>query len=234
MSAPSEAVAIFERLTASAKTERKRQSLAVIWQVLLEIQTRGDRDYSISIVGRLSARSGGPRPQSIRNAGGAEFRELISSFAATNTAVKRPKRNTESNLDIEVSKIQNLAVRHALTMMLEERRRLKHENDLLRNTFSRLSVDVRDSDAVSGATLQGKDQIVESQRLLTGANVDAFERFLSDDWLDARGLKVGLDGSVLQSWSGDALFAPPGFVDGLRAVLGLHSDGFYRALLEAD
>jgi hypothetical protein len=222
---PSFAETVYQRLLNESSTPNKRRNLEILWQVLNTMRSKDAPDYNIASVGRRSEEMGGPKTQSIRNTNGAHFRELIEAFAKQDGAsIKKTPITQMSQVDVAISRIPDLAVRTVLKMTVADSKRLKHENDMLRSAFRRLSVDMRTPEtsvapsptiveAVSiDVILPAKSQPIEP------SSAHAFERFLSDDWIEERGWRVELDGSITDTTM-DWLVAPPGFADAIRGLL---------------
>nr|WP_276329912.1 gamma-mobile-trio protein GmtX [Simplicispira suum] len=59
----------------------KLANLDKVWEALNEIRDEGGRDYSLAEVGRRLEKVGGPKTQSLRNAQGAAYRNIIATYA---------------------------------------------------------------------------------------------------------------------------------------------------------
>lgn len=95
---------------------------------------------------------------------------------------------------------------------------------MLRSAFKRLSVDARTlgEPATQGAPARDAEPIdvipPTKARPLEAPAAQAFTRFLSDDWMEERGWRIELDGSITDTTM-DWPVAPPGFADALRDLL---------------
>jgi hypothetical protein len=219
------AEADYQRLLSESSTPNKRRNLEILWQVLNEMRSKDAPDYNIAAVGRRSEELGGPKTQSIRNTNGVHFRELIEAFAKQNAAsTKKTPIAQISQVDVAISRIPDLAVRTVLKMMVADCKRLKHENDMLRSAFKRLSVDTRSLGAPATQDAPTRDaepiDMIPPRKAqpLDAPTARAFTRFLSDDWMEERGWRIEPDGSITDTTM-DWLVAPPGFADALRDLL---------------
>lgn len=213
--------AIFRELIASEPPGRKRHNLEIVWQALQQLDAEGTKEFTVAQVGRRVEELGGPRAQSIRNRGGAHFRRLIARFAAGSSGItKRVPLRQPTQVQMAIAQIPDLGVQAVITMALEENRRLTAENNTLRNAYKELSIavtsnmqqdrsDTADTTIHSEATLSSFDDLM----------LTSFERFLSERWMEERGYRCELNGSIVDTTAGNILVAPPAFVDGLQCAI---------------
>ena len=202
----------------SRASSRRAQSLRILWQALSDLEADGIREYTIAAVGRRVEELGGPRTQSLRNADGTDFRRLIAAFGnRTDRGEGRSHDRQQSQVQKAISQVPDLGVQTILRMLLEENRRLKHQNDVLRESFKELSLSITES-----SMLNDSPELEHvAQRSLTGPLCESLALFLSDQWLESRGLRIEHDGSIVDSTVGDDVYllAPPGFADALRLLV---------------
>jgi hypothetical protein len=222
-SAETHAEKVYRQLIRSTENARTRKNLEILWAALEKMRVDAVPDYNIARVGKYSKQLGGIQAQSIRNANGERFRDLIDAYAATvgKSRAKLPAR-APSNVDLAIERITDNGSRTALKMMMEDRRRLLEENQKLRHAYKKLSVDTVNLGHVgaSPAPEQGRMVLTAPDR----ATVDelllgAVQRFLSDDWQKERAWLIEPDGSITDTATMGDLVAPPGFVDALRQLL---------------
>jgi len=227
----SDAYRLYSDLLAKATTPRKKRSLEIVWQALNQLHSEDCREYTIASVGRRAASLGGLREQSLRNKGAEDYRDLITSFAASSGRPQSAKtRPAPSQVEEAISKIADPAVRTILRMTLEEARRLRHQNQTLRAAFRELCVDAEASRGpCAGAATQIQSRVVEGEVLepalsidrLGASKTDSLRLFLSDSWLAERGLRLEPDGSIVEETADNFIVAPPDFADALRDVIRL-------------
>jgi hypothetical protein len=206
----------FERLKERVKSPRKKANLELLWRVLSALHEDGATDFSVARVGRRLEEVGGPRTQSIRNKGGAEYRELIDAFVAAYSKQERPGAKTlGSQLEDAIGLIPNAALQAALRIVVSDNKKLKHENDRLRYAFSKITIDV-DAELERN---NGTDGLDGAHERLDPEFVRTLQLFVSDDWMSERGLRATSSGAVVLLGSDDLLIAPPGFVNAVKHLV---------------
>lgn len=81
-----------------------------------------------------------PATQSLRNAGGADFREIILVFAQSVMGSARYIAKTKSRVEEALGYVPDISVRAILAEELAIAKRLREENASLRFAFSRLAI----------------------------------------------------------------------------------------------
>lgn len=71
---------LLEKLKKDA-SDKTKETLDAIYQICQEQQDRGINEFSVATISRLGHKRGVPKPQSIRNKSGENYRALIQSFA---------------------------------------------------------------------------------------------------------------------------------------------------------
>lgn len=156
--------AIFMDAKRRAVRNNKADNLDLLWSVLIEIREAGGRDYSLAEVGRRLEEKGGLKTQSLRNAGGADFREVITAFAQSVMGSPRYIAKTKSNVDQALDFISDPSVRTVLKEEIARAKKLREENAMLRNALSRLSIPTSEERL---STLAPEDQSTQKPPSLT-------------------------------------------------------------------
>lgn len=221
--ARSRAEQVYKRLLESTENARTRNNLQILWAALEKMRLDEVPDYNAARVGKYSAELGGIRAQSIRNANGFRFRELIDAYANTvgKSRSKVPVR-PPSNVDLALDKVTDIGVRTTLKMMLADRRRLLDENNRLRSAFKKLAVVTADLGKEEAPDSQQASEVlppIRARETVDDILLAAVEKFLSDDWLEKRAWIIEPDGSIVDNAIVGDLVAPPGFVDALRQLV---------------
>ena len=206
----------------AATRPTKVKNLDKIWEVLNDIWRDGSRDYSLAEVGRRSERISGPKTQSLRNAQGAHYREVITAFAAGVSGSTRYVAKTKSNVQQALDLISDPSVRATIRLALDEAKRLKVVNDNLHAAFKTLQVGTSISNqepATSDAPRMMYAQNAAPNQLLPRYRT-ALSKGVNETRLAQQGLRVASDGGI-ENEHGDKLF-PPAFVFAIHAVLGVH------------
>ena len=88
---------LLEKLKEDA-SDKTKETLDAIYQICQEQQDRGVNEFSVSTISRLGHKRGVPKPQSIRNKSGENYRALIQIFAdysPTKGLVKPSKKDND-------------------------------------------------------------------------------------------------------------------------------------------
>lgn len=201
----------------AATRPSKARNLDRLWDVLDALREEGGRDYSLAEVGRRLEAAGGPKTQSLRNAQGACFREIITAYASAVHGSVRHVATSKSNVDQALDLITDLSVRATLRMAIEEGKRLKVVNDNLHAAFKSLQVGVS-LNAAPSVTAATTASAPVPPPTLTPRLRAALAKGIDEIRLAQQGLAVEADGSVCNE-TGDKIF-PPSFVTAIRALLG--------------
>lgn len=200
----------------AATRPSKAQNLDRLWDVLDAVREEGGRDYSLAEVGRRLEAVGGPKTQSLRNAQGACFREVIAAYASAMHGSTRHVAVSRSNVDQALDLITDLSVRATLRMAIEEGKRLKVVNDNLHAAFKNLQVGVS-LNAAPPATAATTASAAVPPPTLTPRLRAALAKGIDETRLAQQGLAVEVDGSVCNE-AGDKIF-PPSFVTAIQVLL---------------
>ncbi len=220
---------IYQAHRDAATRPSKVRNLDKLWEVLEGIRNEGARDYSLAEIGRRLEVVGGPRTQSLRNAQGAHFREIITAYAHGADGSTRHVGTGKSNVDQALDLITDPTIRATLRMAIEEGKRLKVVNDNLHAAFKNLRV----GSSLGGAPSHPTDEpstatsaaLPPASTAMAPATVPtlpprlraALAKGVDMTRLAQQGLIVGEDGSI-QNDVGDRVF-PPAFVTAIRVIL---------------
>ncbi len=200
----------------AANRGAKRRNLDLLWEVLEAIREHGGRDYSLAEVGRRLEASGGPKTQSLRNAQGVHFREVITAYANAVSGSKKYLAKGRSQVEAALDLITDQSVRATLRMAIEEGKRLKVVNDNLHAAFKTLQVGAVQSPPTAPSA-QGAITTDAAASPLTPRLRNALLKGIDRTRLAERGFIVPDDGSI-QTEAGDAVF-PAAFVTAIEAAL---------------
>lgn len=206
----------------AATKPTKAENLDKVWEVLNAIRDDGDRDYSLAEVGRRLEKIEGPKTQSLRNAQGAHYREVITAYASAVSGTTRYVAKNKSNVEQALDLITDPSIRATIRVALDDAKRLKVVNDNLHAAFKSLQV---------GATLQQVAAEAAPALPVPGLDVaqltprmaNALRKSIDPTRLAQQGLRVGEDGSI-ENEHGDKLF-PPAFTHAVQFVLGFDNQG---------
>jgi hypothetical protein len=142
-SKPNAAEQAYQDLLAVTQSLRKRNSLKNVWDALEHLRQMKSQDFSIASVARAIQAMGRVRPkdQSIRNAEGQDFRDLIDKYTS-HFGSGREERPRSLSEDL-VASIPDHRAAALVQMLLNENTSLQRRLDILKNQFSKLAkVDV--------------------------------------------------------------------------------------------
>lgn len=212
---------LYQAHRTATTNQTKVANLDRLWTVLDTIRDEGGRDYSLAEVGRRLEAIGGPKTQSLRNAQGVHFREVITAYANVASGSTRYVAKTKSNVEQALEMITDPSIRATLRMALEEGKRLKVVNDNLHAAFKNLQVGASLSVQMPSTSIMSQHT---TRAPTPGAGTTLSLRFLralrkgiDSTRLVQQGLCVMGDGSI-ESENGDKLF-PPAFVTAIKLVL---------------
>ena len=202
----------------AATRPSKVQNLDRLWDVLDAVREEGGCDYSLAEIGRRLEAVGGPKTQSLRNAQGAYFREIITAYADAVNGSTRYVASGKSNVDQALDLITDPSIRATLRMAIEEGKRLKVVNDNLHAAFKNLQVGASLSAAPSTTAATTASAALPPPTLMPRLRA-ALAKGINETRLAQQGLVVDADGSV-RNEAGDKVF-PPSFVTAIRVLLGI-------------
>lgn len=201
----------------------KVRNLDKLWEVLDAIRDEGGRDYSLAEIGRRLEAIGGPKTQSLRNAQGAYFREIVAAYAGAVNGSTRYVGADKSNVERALDLITDPGIRATLRSAIEEGKRLKVVNDNLHAAFKTLQVGVSLDVASSDPRVEAPPTVPAAlapppaASRLTPRFRAALAKGIDVTRLAQQGLVIGADGGI-QTEAGDRVF-PPAFVTAIRTIL---------------
>lgn len=195
--------------------ESKVKNLDLLWGALEDIRNDGGRDYSLAEVGRRLEAAGGPKTQSLRNAQGAQFRDIIGAYAAGVSGSTKYLSKTKSQVEAALELITDPSIRATLRMAIDEGKRLKVVNDNLHSAFKTLQVGAVGAGTAKDSQIAAPARASESP--LSSRLLRALKTGMDRTRLAERGMQVQADGSIHDE-HGEVLF-PPAFATAVGAVL---------------
>lgn len=199
----------------AAQREAKMKNLDLLWDVLEAMRSDGCRDYCLAEIGRRLEAVGGPKTQSLRNAQGGHFREVIGAYAAGIRGSTRYAAKSKSQVEVALDLITDPSIRATLRMAIEEGKRLKVVNDNLHAAFKTLQIGVL-ADPVATAKPPAPVSSMDAGPKLSWRLLRALRKGIDHARLAERGLVVMDDGSI-EDEHGNVLF-PPSFVTAIEAA----------------
>ncbi|MBO0180140.1 gamma-mobile-trio protein GmtX [Vibrio parahaemolyticus] len=206
------------------KVPRTQQNLDKLNDTLKAYAESGQRDFSITQIGRVSAENGGLAYEALRATRNKHYRTLIEAWAAKcNTNTKKPLSNASRSKSIPadnklLERIPDPAVRALFGQIIAERNRYRKEVNLLKQ-HANITIDkrpVRQFDTTA-------EPSVEVLPSLSGVLIESEKRALayaiSDECMEKNNWQTTQAGQVKDMELNSEVF-PRGFVTGLRKLLG--------------
>lgn len=185
----------------SSKTQ---QSLDAIYEVCIEQQERGIKDYSISTIAKLGLIRGVPKAQSIRNKTGEKYRTLIQSFVEFSSQVPKSKELSQKE-NAWIEEIQNPKHKLLVRIMASE---LKEAQQMIREMIPpKQRIDIYDH----------KNMIPNESFTFSEQETRALKYLLSKDFQEKWKLKPTIYGELVDE-SNETVFKIS-TLDALRKAL---------------
>lgn len=143
--APTGPSQLYEEIILRTTDKRKLRSLENVRRALEVMREQKTADFTVASVARTIQALGlrGPKEQSMRNAEGKDFRDLITAYVQTHgkeqqTHGKEQRATANTEIDAIVSSIPDLRTAAQVRWTMVENRSLKRRLDLLRAAFTKL------------------------------------------------------------------------------------------------
>tara|TARA_R110000850_G_scaffold219067_1_gene344685 strand:+ start:427 stop:1056 length:630 start_codon:yes stop_codon:yes gene_type:complete len=200
---------IYEQLLEKSPSNRVKNNLSVVKKACDFQLDRKSKDFSIATIGRLSESFGGVKTQSIRNATGQVYRDLINAYKSENPV--KAINTTPAEPISWAGRIEDPEIRYRLLDLVASERKLRNELNQLK-AVKEVEVDLR---------LESKTVECRLYDSLTDIEIKALSDFISSSRLSNFGWSIGTNGRLLDS-NGKPV-TKPGFVDGIQKVLTINS-----------
>ncbi|MCO8108688.1 gamma-mobile-trio protein GmtX [Acinetobacter indicus] len=206
----------------TGRNARTQKSLDQLNNLLKARFEKGEQDYSIATIGRLSKAKGGIGTVSIRNVSGSHFRLLIEAWATkAQTKTKKPfashsrKYEIPSDKDL-LRKVDDPALRVVFGQIIAEKNKLRAENHILKNT-TEVIVDMRPSRIIQANDNQHVEVLPSLDKILVDSEIEALKDAINKDTMLKRGWVISRLGAVKDE-NRQSLFKS-GFIPAIQKVL---------------
>ncbi len=212
---------IFLEALKEGKTPSTRHSLDALNGILKAYHDSGQRDFSVTTIGRVSAERGGVGYQSIRATANKHYRDLIQAWAAkASTTMKKPlltrSRSKQVPQDIRLlERIPDPAVRVLFGQIIAERNRYRNEVNILKSK-AEIIIDkrpVRHFDASAEHTVE---LLPPLKGIVNDIELKALKFACGEDCVERNGWNVTAAGQVKNEFGVEVF--PHGFMTGLRKL----------------
>jgi len=211
------------------KVARTCASLDKLNQTLQAYYESGQRDFSITTIGRISTDDGGVGYQSIRATRNEHFRRLIEAWAAkADTTTKKPLVSNSRSRHVPtdnklLERITDPALRALFGQIIAERNRYRKEVNILKQ-HANVVIDKRPVRQFEARAEPAIEVLPSFDNLLTISEIKALQFAVSDECMERHNWQSTQAGQVKDMEYNMEIF-PRGFVTGLRKLLGEVSDG---------
>lgn len=186
---------IYEALVADCTREDTRKKLAILKSTLDEQIKRGSIVFQLPTLADLMKDHGGAGLSALKNTTGKRYRTLIDEYKKVYAKPSASKKSP--NNEDWIDRIEQMDIKFLVKDMRAELRRLRGENDTLRN-ITQLNIDMRpqppqlNDNGVDSLTGRGTMQI---SSLLTSERETAHQ-LIDDDYLEKHNLYYDEKGAL--------------------------------------
>lgn len=199
----------FQNILDHTDSKKKKDNLKIVYDILLHLYETGSNNFSIALIGKLSKKEGGPITQTIRNAKGKDYRDLIEFFVNNITLSDMHKENSDYKLS---DYIDDPALKAHINIIISENKSLKNQLNILKNNMNKnyeLNYHVeKNIDNISTDTINNT---------LLSSEIESITKFIKDIENNSISIKLTNLGSLKDE--NDILIANPGFFDGLKKII---------------
>lgn len=205
------------------ETTRTKKNLDKLNGILSHYAESGQKDFSITQIGRVSAAEGGPGYEAIRATRNKHYRVLIEAWAQKcNTNTKKPLASHSRSKSVPadnklLERIPDPAVRALFGQIIAERNRYRKEVNLLKQ-HANITIDKRPARQFDLRPESGIEVLSSLSGVFTESEKKALAYAISDECMDKNSWQPTQAGQVKDMEHNIEIF-PRGFVTGLRKVL---------------
>jgi|GEM_PF-6044677 len=195
----------FQNILDNTDSKKKKDNLKIVYDVLLHLYETGSSNFSIALIGKLSKKEGGPITQTIRNAQGKDYRDLIEFFVNNITI----SDNYKENSDYELSDyIDDPALKAHINIIISENKSLKNQLNILKNNMNKnYELNYHVENNINN----------NSNNTLLSSEIESITKFIKD--IETNGISIKLTDIGSLKDENDILIANPGFFDGLKKII---------------
>lgn len=223
---PSKSAQLFSETMLRTTSKRKQRNLTNVWNALEHLRGVKSRDFTAASVARTIEvmKLSGPKAQSIRNAEGQDFREIIRVYSSE-YGDSRNKKSQCSESDEFLFGISDLRTVARVRELLADNRSMARQINLLKNFISKLApVELNHEGSFAPPIAK---ELTESgiQKEFSPSEIDSVITFLKAIEESGKSLSIQFEpssGALL--WKKGILeLAGPGFHHALSKIAGKRS-----------
>ena len=206
------------------KVPRTKQNLDTLNSILKAYAESGQKDFSITQIGRISAAESGPGYEALRATRNTHYRTLIEAWAQKcKTNSKKPLMAHSRSKSVPVDnklleRIPDPAVRALFGQIIAERNRYRKEVNLLKQ-HANITIDKRPVRQFDASAEPSIEVLPSLSGVLTESEKKALVYAISDECMEKNDWQYTQAGQVKCMEYNNEVF-PRGFVAGLRKLMG--------------
>ncbi len=199
----------FQNILDNTDSKKKKDNLKIVYDVLLHLYETGSSNFSIALIGKLSKKEGGPITQTIRNAQGKDYRDLIDFFVNNITILDKHKENSDYKLS---DYIDDPALKAHINIIISENKSLKNQLNILKNNMNKnYKLNYHVENNINNSSTDTRNNT------LLSSEIESITKFIKDIENNSISIKLTNLGSLKDE--NDILVANPGFFDGLKKII---------------
>ncbi|WP_152056676.1 gamma-mobile-trio protein GmtX [Aliarcobacter butzleri] len=199
----------FQNILDNTDSKKKKDNLKIVYDVLLHLYETGSSNFSIALIGKLSKKEGGPITQTIRNAQGKDYRDLIDFFVNNITILDKHKENSDYKLS---DYIDDPALKAHINIIISENKSLKNQLNILKNNMNKnYELNYHVENNINNSSTDTRNNT------LLSSEIESITKFIKDIENNSISIKLTNLGSLKDE--NDILVANPGFFDGLKKII---------------
>lgn len=210
----------------SGKGSRTCKSLDKLNAILKNYTNNGGENFSITAIGKISYKHGGPTYETIRATKNAHYRELINAWSIQSVAANKNNKTAKNiqinntNVDFKLLELlEDVPLRVAFGQIIAERNKYKKELNILKaNAY--VTIDKRPNYTQHEKSINSLSvvEVNDDKLKLTLSEKEALNYALSQKCLDKNFWFSTNAGQVKEIDSNHEIF-PRGFLTGLKKLL---------------
>lgn len=199
----------FQNILDNTDSKKKKDNLKIVYDVLLHLYETGSSNFSIALIGKLSKKEGGPITQTIRNAQGKDYRDLIDFFVNNITILDKHKENSDYKLS---DYIDDPALKAHINIIISENKSLRNQLNILKNNMNKnYELNYHVENNINNSSTDTRNNT------LLSSEIESITKFIKDIENNSISIKLTNLGSLKDE--NDILVANPGFFDGLKKII---------------
>ena len=199
----------FQNILDNTDSKKKKDNLKIVYDVLLHLYETGSSNFSIALIGKLSKKEGGPITQTIRNAQGKDYRDLIEFFVNNITISDNYKENSDYKLS---DYIDDPALKAHINIIISENKSLKNQLNILKNNMNKnYELNYHVENNINNSSTDTRNNT------LLSSEIESITKFIKD--IETNGISIKLTDIGSLKDENDILIANPGFFDGLKKII---------------